>query len=815
MIPSLTLYSLTASGFKGVSCTTIFSRNGSESVIHGMSDGSIRILNLFDGFMVLNGLMEETVTMPPVHECAITCLLVAKLERTRGGGDMEKILFSADMSGTVVVWDLQRHVKLKVLRWHTAPICAIVPIASHQRCVVIDVQGRASIVNTLDWTFYGFLGMRLVPIQRVKYTLEGDLKIGLFYVDGKTQLWNVPRRTCEKEFTPSNLDESIHSFPGSWEVPWAGQASSVTQFFADSHPVLGSAFSWRPNVPLVEPLQVALLDVRKAIDNLRRVLTSDEATLQGRATEQLKSALLFIMSLLLPWDIDDEIDACAHRLGFSRRRRGVVLGMLGANGNISFPGPHDTGEEWRLSGTMSAMLFLALSTIFELPIDLGDDWDRLRMAYYGRVLETGLHRQQVALPSFAFTSKYWHDLDEEIRHGSRLLIVQTLSKMDEGSIRRIVDHWSCLLPANESDSGGRKMNRAAVILGILAVHRPEFLSTDTRKMIAESLMRQLMDEKRNLFRSAAIELVGRAYHVWEGKIHALSVFKLLHSWLSNMSQIDEKSSVAQLIVPFENASALDTLDAVRGTLLKLAAAAPAEIIPAWLGQASFPARNLTERWTSVSLLDDLVRQKPHVLKSYVSLAGEMICRLLESGGSVGGGGSSSGGGGVVGSGTGGSKQRMLAIVMPLILDLVQIYPTVAYHRDSFRMATTSPPDLRIHLHDLRGSSFVRHFEGHTQPITALAFSPDGRMLVSYSMDEATLRWWHVPSGLISLLSGSVRPFRTDVVDPALTEAARTLVEALGGEAAEGIVEISIKWSEEHSISIYAKDECVYVVAVPS
>lgn len=765
-----------------------------------MSDGSIRIANLFDGMMTFGGSIEETITLSREHDCVITFLLVTELEIGSHHDRKTKVLLSGDIFGKVVLWDLKARVKVGVVNAHDSLICAIIPVPEHQKCIVVDVTGRASIINIPDWCFFGFLGTEMVPIQKVKYQTTGDLKVCLFYVDGKTQLWNVSTKLCEREFNSSNFDESVHSFPGSWDIPWSGQPSSVCQNFDESHPVLGAAFSWRPNIPLIEPIQVALLDVRRLVDNLRRLFSRDDGSLQGRSADQLQGALVFIMSLLLPWGIDEEIDSCAHRLGFSKRKKGLVLGVLGANGNISFPGPQHTGEEWKMSGTMSATLFLTLSTIFELPIDLGDEWDHLRMAYYSRILDNGLQKKLVSLPSFAFTSKYWHDLDEEIRHGSRLLIVQTLSKIDDASIRRIVTHWSHLLPANENESTGRKMNRAAVILGILAVHRPEFLCPESRKMVAESLMRQLMDEKRNLFRSAAIELVGRAYHVWEGNIHALSVFRLLHSWLSNMSQIDERNSIAQLIVPFDNASALDTVDAVRGTLLKLAAVAPSEIIPVWLGQNFAAARTLTERWTTVSLLDDLIRQKPNVLRPYVTLIGEMIGKLLDSGS-------------VVSSNAGGSKQRMLAIVTPLILDLIQIYPTVAYHRETHRMVTTTPADVRIHLHDLRGSSFVRLFEGHTQSITACALSPDGRMMVSYSMDEATLRWWLVPSGLIGFLSGSAKPFKTDVVDPRITEAARGLFDSLG-DGGDGIVEIFIKWKEEHSISIFTKEDCITVVPVP-
>ncbi|PJF17396.1 hypothetical protein PSACC_02791 [Paramicrosporidium saccamoebae] len=750
---------------EGVTCSLIVDRGGPRA-INGLENGTIQIVALFDAFLAFSGVLNDRVILEGHHSNEITHLSVI--------GDR---LLSGDCRGVLNIWDLNGKVHVRKLTHHFAAIVASFCV-SDCRLLVIDQKGRASVVDLETLKFAGFLGTRHVPLLAIKWTTEGDLRVCLVYQDGRIQIWNLMVGNCEKECSSSflGLDELLQPFKCHHEV----HSRFVTGDF-----LLSTALSWRHPRGVVDPVQVAVIDIRKLLEGIKGMMTKNPDEGQLR---QIRFAISFVVSLLLPSEVDEEVDSWAHRLGHGHGRRDVMVGLVGANGNVAIRAPlRDSG--WKFSGTISATYYLALAALFELSIDFGEDWDRLRMAFSSRLLESALSADKFPLPSFSYASKYWHDLGEEIRHGSRLLIVQTLARMDEAMLGRVVDYWSTLLLANENNEG-RKMNRAAIILGIVAVHRPELLTDNARKMVADSLMSLLMDEKRNLFRAAAIELIGKAYSVWEGHVHALSVFRLLLGWLAGMSQIDESGPVAQLVVPFESAATLDTLDSVRGTLLKLAAAVPQEILPLWLGQDFVAARTTIEKWTTISLLSDLVRQRPHVLRSHVTLAAETACRLVEGGSMVGH-----------------TKTRLLAIAMPLVNDLVSSFPTAAYHRDTFRLAAADQGMIR--LYDLRGSASVRSFEGHTQPVTALSFSRDGRFLLSYSWGEATLRWWQVPSGLIGFLGGAVRPWHTEVVDPALTTALQQHMEE-----AEGNEMITFNWNFT-DVQIAVAGTVVAVVKIPT
>ncbi|TKC48029.1 hypothetical protein EI555_014056, partial [Monodon monoceros] len=86
------------------------------------------------------------------------------------------------------------------------------------------------------------------------------------------------------------------------------------------------------------------------------------------------------------------------------------------------------------------------------------------------------------------------------------------------------------------------------------------------------------------------------------------------------------------------------------------------------------------------------------------------------------------------------------------------------HRDSGILGLALD-DFSITVLDIETRKIVREFSGHQGQINDMAFSPDGRWLISASMD-CSIRTWDLPSGWsnISLYSVvSLRPLPTDYV----------------------------------------------------
>ena len=70
---------------------------------------------------------------------------------------------------------------------------------------------------------------------------------------------------------------------------------------------------------------------------------------------------------------------------------------------------------------------------------------------------------------------------------------------------------------------------------------------------------------------------------------------------------------------------------------------------------------------------------------------------------------------------------------------------VAYSPDGKILASSGSSDGTIQLWDVARGNHIRTLKGHTEAVTALAFAPDGKTLVSGSNDD-TLRVWESPTG---------------------------------------------------------------------
>ncbi|XP_072924345.1 WD repeat-containing protein 36 isoform X1 [Hemitrygon akajei] len=90
------------------------------------------------------------------------------------------------------------------------------------------------------------------------------------------------------------------------------------------------------------------------------------------------------------------------------------------------------------------------------------------------------------------------------------------------------------------------------------------------------------------------------------------------------------------------------------------------------------------------------------------------------------------------------KFKSKQLVYTTTLDASPI--TILLHRDSGMLAVAMD-DFRIAVMDSETRKFVRRFSGHQNQINDMAFSSDGRWLITASMD-CTIRTWDLPSGCL-------------------------------------------------------------------
>ncbi len=87
---------------------------------------------------------------------------------------------------------------------------------------------------------------------------------------------------------------------------------------------------------------------------------------------------------------------------------------------------------------------------------------------------------------------------------------------------------------------------------------------------------------------------------------------------------------------------------------------------------------------------------------------------------------------------------------------------VAYSPDGKTLASSGSSDGTIQLWDAKSGTHIRTLKGHTDTVRSIAFSPDGKTLVSGSKDD-TLRVWDINTGrMLRKLAGHSNDIKTVV-----------------------------------------------------
>jgi WD repeat-containing protein 7 len=84
------------------------------------------------------------------------------------------------------------------------------------------------------------------------------------------------------------------------------------------------------------------------------------------------------------------------------------------------------------------------------------------------------------------------------------------------------------------------------------------------------------------------------------------------------------------------------------------------------------------------------------------------------------------------------------------------YPSIDFHHKSQRLAVGTHEGSTI-IYDLKTATRLYVLEGHTRPVTALSWSPDGHRLVSVSLEESKAVVWKVGLGILSMFMPGAPP----------------------------------------------------------
>jgi len=152
----------------------------------------------------------------------------------------------------------------------------------------------------------------------------------------------------------------------------------------------------------------------------------------------------------------------------------------------------------------------------------------------------------------------------------------------------------------------------------------------------------------------------------------------------------------------------------------------------------------------------------------------------------------------------GNREATIDAATEILVHVVQTFPTVDFHMNTQRLAVGTSEGAII-MFDLKTATRLYVLEGHKQRLAACSFSPDGRRLITVSLDENAVLVWKVGSSFSSFFNpgapprqghGDGEPFKTWEFN---------VGDAVKLTPAETLVELKIEWVGDRSVKLMVRD----------
>uniref|UniRef100_A0A158P8C8 WD_REPEATS_REGION domain-containing protein n=1 Tax=Angiostrongylus cantonensis TaxID=6313 RepID=A0A158P8C8_ANGCA len=394
-------------------------------------------------------------------------------------------------------------------------------------------------------------------------------------------------------------------------------------------------------------------------------------------------------------------------------------------------------------------------------------------------------RSSYAAPRIELLSRRWQDSCVEIREAAQALLIRELSRLGPAGRRRLIESWTPFLPplldpalsifgarlqssvptlppsappipprqrtsppplspvpepatGEDGESGIQQVRRnqatAIILLGVVGSEFGEELNrADMTRATALSLLELLVAAPSALLpvhsplRRAAIDLLGRGFVYWEPHLEISKVVLGLLDLAGNT----EKSSFTYfrpIVIGAPLSSIADACRTARHSLTLIATARPTALLSALsmeVARYNAAAQHQTIQHTVVS---PLLKSRSEVLRIIEELAekryNDVIEMMLPVGDVL-----------VHCLDTSLLKQKTLADVFPPITK----FPMVAYCASTRRIAFGGKNGTCV-VHELRAAK-AHSLQAHQTPVTAVAFSEDGKYLATYGGEDAKINFW--------------------------------------------------------------------------
>ncbi|EKM49792.1 uncharacterized protein PHACADRAFT_265486 [Phanerochaete carnosa HHB-10118-sp] len=636
---------------------------------------------------------------------------ICSLYTTRNDRSGENLIIGGCDDGSVAIW--ARSILKLLARWtiFTEPLAEAIHVASGRLkdCVFcVSRDGTIAVIALDGYQLLFLVPASVAPLCRI---CLGEDNLLLNYGDNRARLWDTRTREFWRSMGADKTDDMLKQGGWTeWPIPIESHGGPKGFYALPGYDQLPDA-----GATLVLDVEAFLSHVAAA-----SIVKAGEAGSSAAATLKERN-LTALLSMLLTFGVNDEIDrVCRESLGVRPSTGGVGVSRHGSA--TVFTGNAQQAA-WAVSSLVSATRATSIMTVLNVLSQQFDDAHTVS-AFYAASLAHVINSPYKA-PNLAWLARTWlHSSAVEMRNSAWLRFDVGIARLLDEEILEVVDGWQRCLPSLQSDSlkDSTRSAQALFICGNVAIEKYSLLPTTSLTDIAKSIAMYLHDEHCP-YRILAIDLCSRGFPVWQQYVDAVEMLRALFG-LATASRKDSSA-----IQPGVGQHA-------RSAVLNIASG-NSPLFMTTVSMDILHPKSVQHRKSVMQLVIFLIRKKPLVLYSNLPRLVEAVVKSLDPNSTA-------------------DRDVVLDSATEILGHIVDSYPTVDFHGPSQRLAVGTSEGAVV-MYDLKTATRLYVLEGHKKRATACSFSPDGRRLVTLSLEDCNLLVWKVGTSFTSFFLPGAPP----------------------------------------------------------
>lgn len=624
-------------------------------------------------------------------DAAVTCMKLI-----RGPEENNKMyLVAGDEDGVVRIWTVDEFQFCGSWTLFAWPVSGFVLLDMPQAGPL-----RGTLLCTSQAGTVGIISLSemeqlfLIPAARspLRHIYLGNSDILLAYANGKARVWNTETQEFRRSTGLDAAEDMLQA--GNWTRVDLTKRHTQTPLTAC----------------VVQPYAASQLGRLLNLDlrGLGRWLHSSKNNPHHSPLPALRS----LLSVLLTFGVNDKVDEiCTRNLGVHKPEKPILIGY----GNVD---THEIAyahgvEAWQMSERITGVRQLAIITVLRPFLDSPDleRWAAEVIAFYTASLPPNIIE-----PDLEFFASYYMDPSSDVHQAARLLFAARVGRLSGSEIDAVVRIRQHELPILQSEK--RKFScsaaNALTVLGGIAVQKYQCMRPTSLKALSESVALYLHEPNCDHI-SLAVELCSKGFTTWQSYVDPSDLLRRLFHLATNkeppsMSSHSSTSIAAQ----------------ARLAILLVASSNP-PLFMSTLSMDILDAKSAESRSSIMKLCVFMARKKPAVLENGLPRIAEAVVKSLDPN-------------------VGKMRDDVWQAATVILNELVLAFSTIDFHSRTQRLAVGTHEGAVI-MYDLKTASRLYVLEPHKASVSAVCFSPDGRRLVTVSIEEGSVTVWKVGSSL--------------------------------------------------------------------